>query len=223
MKLSKIVTLPFLSLFVLIASATLFQSCNPDDCDDDEPWVCDSCFSVDKPNIYIYPEQSTFLNVTLSYPKGGEIIASIPEYGSGWAVTVDTAGIIDGKYEYLFYESEQPDVWQMEKGWCVKTENLTDFFTENLSEYGFKGREIDDFIKYWIPRFKTSEYYLLHPQTNDIINNVIELSLSETPDNILRLFYLVQESDEHIQLVAPNIKTFNREDFFITEWGVILK
>lgn len=223
MKIIKTVILPIVTILTISFSSILFQSCNPDDCEENEPWVCDSCFSVDKPNIYIYPEQKTFLNVTLNYPKGGEVIASIPEYGSGWNVTVDTSGQIDGKYDYLFYESEQPDVWQMDQGWCIKTENMASFFTQNLGAYGFKGREIDDFNEYWIPRLRRAEYYMLFPQTNEIINSVIQLNFSETPDNILRLFYLVQESDVNVSIEAPEIGAFNREGFFVTEWGIVLK
>lgn len=223
MKLSKTIVFPIFIILVFVFSTALFQGCNPDDCEDEVPYTCDSCAIVDKPNIYIYPKQEVFLNVSLAFPRGGQIITSIPEYGNGWNVTVDTLGKINEKYDYLFYESEQPDVWQMEKGWCIKTENLSHFFTQNLSAYGFEGREIDDFNEYWIPRFQVAEYYLFYPQTNTQIDRVIELNLSETPDNILRLFYVVQESDKNIALEAPEISSFNREGFFVTEWGVILK
>lgn len=223
MNLLKTTGFPLLIMLAFVFSAITFQSCNPDDCEDTEE-TCDTCMVVYKPNIYIYPEQELFLNITLDFPKGGGVVASIPEYGNGWEVTVDTAGKIDNKYDYLFYESEQPDVWQMNKGWCIKTENLTNFFTQNLSEYGFKGREINDFNEYWIPRFQNSDYYIFYPQTNELIDSVIELSFSEKPDNILRLFYVVHESDEDISedLLQPSINPFSRDGFFVTEWGVIL-
>lgn len=222
MKFLKTFALPLWVLLAFMASTTIFQSCNPDDCDE-EIKPCDSCAVVYKPNIYIYPEQETFLNVQLGFPKGGGVIASIPEYGNGWNVTVDTLGKIDKKYDYLFYESEQPDVWQTQKGWCVKTENLSEFLTQNLNNYGFKEREINDFIEYWIPRFQQTDYYIFYPQTSTIINKVIELSFSEKPDNVLRLFYVVQESNKTIQLDPPLINTFNREGYFVSEWGVVLK
>ncbi|MCK5729455.1 MAG: hypothetical protein KAH68_00185, partial [Draconibacterium sp.] len=95
----------------------------------------------------------------------------------------------------------------------------------NLTIYGFEGKEIKDFTDYWIPRFITSDYYVIYPQNNEIIDSVIELNISQTPKNILRLFYVVQESNNDISnnLEEPSIDSFSRERFFVTEWGVVLK
>jgi hypothetical protein len=223
MQLSKTIVFPIFVILVFVFSTTLFQGCNPDDCDDEIPSTCDTCIQLLKPNIYIYPVEEIRVNVWLTFPKGGAVTVSNPEYENGWYVTVDTTGNIDGKYDYLFYESEQPDVCQMKKGWCIKKDNLTQFFRENMSEYGFNCHEIDDFNEYWIPRFNSANYYLLYAQTNEIMDSVVKLNLSETPDNILRLFYVVKESDNSILLEAPEISVFNRTGFFVTEWGVILK
>lgn len=226
MKIFKIFLIPFLFLNYLFISSLFFQSCNPDDCEDEnQEETCDTCLILYKPNIYIYPEEETFLNVTLEFPEGGKVIASIPEYGNGWDFTVNTDGIIDNEYEFLFYESIQPNVWQLEKGWCISIDSLSEFFTTNLTEYGFEGREIDDFIEYWIPRFQTSGFYIIYPQIKTIIDSVVELHISQEPDNVLRLFYLVEntETDKSAHLIVPEIEEFSRTGFFITEWGVILK
>ncbi|MCY1718938.1 hypothetical protein OU798_01205 [Prolixibacteraceae bacterium Z1-6] len=222
MKALKSNLFPFVILLGFAIPFLIFQSCDPDDCDDEDV-PCDTCVVVYKPNIYIYPEQEMYLDLQISFPKGGEIIASIPEYVGGWEVIVTADGKINGEYDFLFYESEQPDVWQAQKGWCIKNENLTDFFTQNLTLYGFEGNEIDDFIGYWIPRLVNGNYCHIYPQTNQIINSVIKLTFSETPDNILRLFYMIQESDRNILLEAPEINAFKREGFFVAEWGVILR
>jgi hypothetical protein len=154
---------------------------------------------------------------------GGEIITSIPAYGQGWNVTVDTNGIIDNAYTYLFYESQQPNVWQNDEGWIVKAGELETFFRQNMARYGFKGKEIEDFIAYWLPRLNDAAYYSVYPQTEAIIEDVIQLSFSELPDNIRRLFYVIEG---HAQLPAPlaepDIDTFQREGFYVAEWGVIL-
>ncbi len=222
MKTLKSILLPFAVILLFSLPVIMLQSCDPNDCDEEED-ICDSCSIVYKPNVYIYPEQETFLSLQLGFPKGGGVIASIPEYGNGWSVTVTPNGKIDGTYDYLFYESEQPDVWQTKKGWCVKQDSLSTFFTQNLREYGFKGREINDFTEYWVPRLQQTDYYILYPQTYETINSVIELTFSETPDNLLRLFYVVQESNKNISIDAPAISAFNRQGYFVTEWGVVLK
>ena len=205
---------------LLILFTVPFQSCDPDDKDE-----CDTCQIVYKPNIYIYPKENLQLTVSLNFPKGGKIIKSIPEYESGWNITVDNNGFIDKTYNYLFYESKQPDIWQHNEGWVVKKTNLKDFFSKNMTTYGFQGREIQDFIEYWIPKLTEFKFYEIYPQNSIIINDVIEIQFSKNPDNILRLFYVVKGMNElpSNNLTEPKIESFNREGFFTTEWGVIIE
>lgn len=209
---------------LLFLGSVPFQSCEPEP--DPEEHECDTCIRVYKPNIYLYPTENKILSVSLNFPSGGKIIASIPDYGKGWLVRVDTNGIINDKYEYLFYESEQPDVWQTNEGWVKNVADLEQFFTENLSEYGFLGREIKDFTDYWIPKLKSFEYYEIYPQGKKIIDTVITLEITDTPDTVLRLFYLIRgtNSDTNGKIIPPadNIQ-FIRTGFCVTEWGVVLK
>lgn len=192
--------------------------------------MCTSCEPkkeqlVYKPNIYIYPEENINLEVYLDFPQGGRVVASIPEYGNYWDVFVDTTGLIDNSYRYLFYESAQPDEWQRYEGWLVEQKDLESFFEENLHQYGFKGIEIEDFIEYWIPRLSSSKYYSIYPQTQDEINPLIDLSFSIMPDNIQRLFYYIHGADELPEnpIKEPEIdNSFEREGYFVVEWGVII-
>lgn len=224
------ITHPFVTAILLttafVVSSLFFQNCKPDECDDEETGECDTCITVYKPNIYIYPEEKTRLEVTLGFPKGGNVVTSIPEYGRGWSVSVDKNGMIDNKYGFLFYESTQPDVWQMNEGWIVKQAELQQFFFENMTRYGFKGREIEDFIDYWIPRLNYSSYFEIYPQTQFLIESVIQLNISKKPDNLLRLFYVIKPMNiqKSIVLKEPKIEhQFIREGFVVTEWGVVLK
>lgn len=77
-----------------------------------------------KPNIYLYPEENKELEVRLNFSKGGKVIESIPKYGEGWSVRVNKTGKIDSKYDYLFYESEQPNHWQYDTGWEIEKKEL---------------------------------------------------------------------------------------------------
>jgi len=207
-------SLAFSLLFIIYLMIALpFQSCDPDDRDRE----------VYKPNIYIYPIEKIELTVKLDFPKGGKILTSIPEYGTGWNVLVDTNGLIDNTYSYLFYESIQPDVWQRKKGWISETDDLESFFRKNLSDYGFECREIDDFIEHWIPRLDDYKYYSIYPQTKSIIEEVILLDFSKQPDNMLRLHYFISGHNQLPDaLTPPTIDRFNREGYFVTEWGVVL-
>ncbi|MDA3911613.1 MAG: hypothetical protein PF448_09675 [Bacteroidales bacterium] len=192
-------------------------------CETEEPDECDTCSVAYKPNIYIFPQEDIQLLVTLSFPKGGKLLTTIPEYGNGWNVQVDTSGLINDTYSYLFYESTQPNLWQYSKGWVIQLEALETFFKENLAEYGFGVREIDDFIEYWIPRLTDYEYFSIYPQTKNTIDELILLSISVQPDNMLRLFYVIEGSNQAPdQLPEPIIHNFDREGYYVTEWGVIL-
>lgn len=221
MKTLQFIGIPFL-IIVLLSTTISFQSCKPDD--DPEP-DCDTCVVVYKPNIYIYPNENIQLTVELEFPLGGKVLTSIPDYGEGWNITVDTNGLINHNYNYLFYESEQPDVWQKDNGWIIPQSDLEVFFRENMSKYGFHGNEINDFIEYWIPKFNDFEYYAVYPQTFEIINEAIRISFSNPPDNLLRLFYVVEGRNKlnGPLLTDPIIDlNFKRENYFVTEWGVIL-
>jgi len=206
-------------LFLLIAVP--FQGCKPDDHE------CDTCRAVVyKPNIYLYPTEKSKIRVNLNFPLGGKIIKSIPVYGNGWLIDVDTSGLINNNYEYLFYESVQPDIWQLNEGWTIKRSELKGFFTDNMLKHGFYGREIKDFLDYWIPRLIDFQYYEIYPQESDIIEKAIKLKVSKTPDSVLRLFYLIRgvnsDSNNNINLPSEN-PLFKRSGFCVTEWGVILK
>ncbi len=180
--------------------------------------------SIDKPNIYIYPKESTILDVSLEFPQGGKIVKSIPEYGDGWKnLTVEPNGMINDQYEFLFYESRQQDYCQYYNGWVIKRENLPTFFNDNMKATGFNEKEINDFIEYWVPRLNKYNYYALYPQYKNDIDKLVKLEISEKPDNILRLFYVIDGIDEKIDLTEPNIPEFDRSGFVVTEWGGILK
>jgi hypothetical protein len=177
---------------------------------------------VKKPNIYLYPEEECRLSVSLDFPQGGDVVISDPPYPHAWLdITVTPEGRIDNTYDYLFYEASVPDLWQREEGWVISRENLSGFFSENLSAYGFNSREVDDFLEYWIPLLKNSTYYAIYPQYTADIDDVITLNISKTPDSILRLFYVIKEVPEVKSLPEPVIPAFERKGFTVREWGVI--
>ena len=188
-------------------------------------YLIDSYIHVDKPNIYIYPEENTTLDVTIDFPKGGSVIESIPEYGNVWKdLQVEPSGLINGTYNYLFYESANPDLSQYENGWVIAQEDLETFFIKNMAASGFYEQEITDFIDYWLPLLKDYPYYAIYPQYNEQLEKMIQLNFSQKPDNILRLVYTLKGlQDNDIILQEPVIPKFKREGFVVVEWGVIRK
>ncbi len=192
-------------------------------CKKPEPEEKDTCQAVYKPNIYIYPKSNINIKVIISFPKGGKIIKSIPDYNKFWDVNVDNTGKIDNKYDYLFYESKQPKEWQYKTGWIIEKEYLMSFFQKNMKEYGFNSKEIKDFTDFWIPLLKTFKYYLIYPQEKIIIDKLIQIDYSIKPDNLLRLFYVIKGTNKIVPIGKHNVNSsFKREDFCVTEWGVII-
>jgi hypothetical protein len=205
----------FYSMVKLIA----YRDGNSDTC---VKYVTDQIF-VYKPNIYIYPQKSIQLGIKVSFPLGGAILESIPLYNNGWQVNVDTNGVISNKYKFLFYESKQPDLFQYKNGWCISKDNLRTFFMQNMKLYNFSEYEINDFLEYWLPRLNEYNYYMIYPQTNDIIDKIIKLDFSQNPDNINRLYYGFLGLNNYSQINEPLVKNFKRDGFYIMEWGGFYK
>lgn len=211
-------------LFLIVLSFESSSCSIPTESTEEDTTYTDSTGPIiRKPNIYIYPTEEIELNIKINFPNGGEVIESIPEYDNGWNIKVDTTGLINNYYRYLYYECTAPDLYQDKKGWVVHKDNLTTFFKNNLYETGFSDLEINDFIEYWIPVLNSSEYYVIYPQYKEDLSSIVELEFSNIPDNLLRLFYLIKEFDEQFLVESePEIPTFTRSGYYVVEWGVIV-
>ncbi len=131
------------------------------------------------------------------------------------------SGFINNQYDYLFYEAQIPELMQREYGWKINGIDLSSFFINNLKSLLFVKEEIDDFIEYWIPLLDTTKTYVIYPQFNEELKKIIQLKFSIVPDNLIRVFYLIEESNENINIKTPQIPSFKREGFTVLEWGVI--
>jgi len=179
---------------------------------------------VRKPNIYLYPITACTLSISLEFPFGGSVIQSLPAYADGWNIFVWPSGRIDRQYDYLFYESKNPDLFQYRDGWIVAQDTLTSFFTHTLLTAGFQQNEKNDFVEYWIPKLTDSPYYIIYPQQSIDIEKVIRLHISPFPDKVLRLFFVIKGSHQPNEtLISPELPQFERTGFVAAEWGVVLK
>ncbi len=180
-----------------------------------------ACYGVqiDAPNIYLYPETEMDVTVTLGFPSSGHVIESQPPYGNGWQVHVTTDGIIDGTYEYLFYEAVFSASLNRETGWLLDGDDLKGEFRRLLAQYGFIGREIDDFVDYWVPVLEGSPWYTVYPQE---IESMVTLDISPAPDNLLRMLLLIQPFQQPLSITPPpDPQPFERNGFVAVEWGVV--
>jgi len=176
--------------------------------------------SIDAPNIYLYPETTIDINVNIDFPNGGQIIKSEPLYNNGWSVNVTPEGIIDGLYNYLFYKTSQPVNLNYQSGWLLDGNDLENEIRYLLMNLGFVGREIDDFVDYWLPKFGSTPYLAVYPQD---VESLITLTIEPTPDELLRMIFFFRPLDVPIQLEElPLPDAIQRHGFTAVEWGGIL-
>lgn len=179
-----------------------------------------SDMQVEAPNIYLYPETTIDISVNVGFPNGGEITKSEPPYNNGWFVNVTPDGIIDNQYNYLFYETSQSTSLNHKTGWLLDGGNLENELRHLLMNLGFVGREIDDFVLYWLPRFGETPYLAVYPQD---VESKISINIEPVPDQLLRMIFLFRPLNIEIQLEElPLPDAIQRNGFTVIEWGGIL-
>jgi hypothetical protein len=172
------------------------------------------------PNLYLYPESDMMVSIEIEFPQNGKIIESTPAYNDGWYVHATPEGLIDNKYDYLFYEAALPVPLNHEYGWLIEGTNLESRLRAILTGYGFISREIDDFIEYWIPELGHWPWYAIYPQD---VESMVTLNITPAPDNIIRALYLIRPVHKAISIQPPPDPIIkDRNGFTAAEWGVIL-
>ncbi len=181
-----------------------------------EEWI-----TVAKPVIYLYPEVQTDVEVKLEY--NGELYCTYPEYKDGWSVTAYPDGTIIDKatgkeYSYLFWDGFSDVQYDMSRGFVVRGEDTAEFLQDTLARMGLTPREYNEFIVYWLPQMQNNEYNLIAFQT-DVYTDNAKLTVTPTPDSMLRVFMTYKALEEPIEVKEPVIEPFVREGFCVVEWG----
>jgi hypothetical protein len=183
-----------------------------------------------KPVIYLYPEQETRVTVKLGYP--GQLIADYPAYDhrlGGWQVLARPDGTLTNladqqEYSYLFWESDGGEArdYDWSKGWLVKSSETQEFLQKTLAQIGLTPKEYNEFIVYWYPQMKDNPYNLIHFATHEEYDVHAPLTITPTPDNLLRVFMVYHAVTDPQAIVSPvpqTFSTFGRHGFTVVEWG----
>lgn len=181
---------------------------------------CQDQYMAKKPVIYLYPEETTDVEVKLDYE--GELLCTYPVYQNGWSVTAEPDGTLtdaDGKeYSYLFWEGI-PDVeYDFSKGYVVKGTDTAEFLETKLAELGLNAKEANEFIVYWLPVMQNNPYNLITFQTDKYTDSA-KLHITPEPDSILRVFMSYKVLEKPIEIEEPTITPFERTGFTVVEWG----
>jgi hypothetical protein len=174
---------------------------------------------VKKPAVYLYPESDMKVSVQVSV--NGKLTLTEPLYNNGWEVLATPDGLIDDRYDYLFYEADLNKVDLPSEGWVVSYNELENWFNEKLPEMGLNKKETAQFKEYWLKNLKKSNYYEIRLLGNDFLNANMKLVVTPEPQSILRLNFHFKPVNEKTQMTAPAISKFTRTGFTVVEWGGI--
>jgi len=178
---------------------------------------------VFKPNIYIYSKEDIEVNVKLK--PYGYITQAIPDYDekNGWNAYV-MRGSINGRNDYLFYEARIPDKGlQRNEGFVINSKTLEEDMEIMLTLYDFNKKEKDDFLEYWINKLTDKKEYVFYPQYNDILEKIMPVAIKPQPDNVFRVWFLIEESEENKDFrIIREVEKIERLDYTVIEWGGIL-
>lgn len=177
----------------------------------------DKCY---KPVIYLYPESRQEIQVDLSL--NGELSCTYPEYANGWTVTADPDGTLRDKngksYNYLYWEGDIYTSFDFSHGFCVKGEDTAKFLEETLASLGLSEKESNDFIVYWLPLMQDNPYNVITFQ-DSAYTDAARLSISPTPDTLIRVFMVWYPTDEKCDIPPQSFTPYIREGFCAVEWG----
>lgn len=179
--------------------------------------------TIDKPIIYLYPEEVTSVNVQLGYPD--KLIASYPAYGAGWSVTAHPCGkLVDntsGRELYgLYWEGKGVALEIGDSGFVVKREDVPEFLEEKLTILGLNDREAEEFIVYWLPKLQANEYNLIRFADRNEIDEYMPLAVTPRPDSVIRILMLTKAIDAPIEISEQDLgETPVRDGFTVVEWG----
>ncbi|HEY5563384.1 MAG TPA: hypothetical protein VIK72_16820 [Clostridiaceae bacterium] len=181
---------------------------------------------VGKPVIYLYPTSTQKVTVNLEFK--GKLTCTYPEYKEGWKVIAEPNGTLTNisdkrEYSYLYWEGLYNNNYDMSKGFVVKGNETEKFLQQKLEYLGLTPKEYNEFIVYWLPQMKDNKYNLITFAGEDY-ENIAKLTITPTPDSILRVMMVFKPLDKAINIEAQHLKPFQRKGFTVVEWGgTILK
>lgn len=189
-----------------------------------------SLWTAIKPNIYLYPTETTLVDVEFSEPE--LLLTVIPDYKERWQAIASPNGKLDveGKnYGFLFYESSTTGKFmQFDEAFVVPAENKAEFFTEICNSYNFNEQETKDFVEFWCERLEEKTEYIMYPQITEIIDKEMPVDISPKADSVFRIWFVYEAVDNDNRDKLTTIKKpvitekVIRKGFTVVEWGGIV-
>jgi superfamily I DNA and/or RNA helicase len=161
------------------------------------------------------------MDVSVQVKVNGHLTFTDPDYNTGWNINVTPSGLIDNKYDYLFYEADLKKIELPNEGWVVEYGNLKTWFDEYLPKLGLNQKEKEQFEEYWMGKLRIANYYDIRILDNKFLSENMDLIINPNPETLLRLNFYFQPLSAKTELTAPEIKEVTRNGFTVVEWGGI--
>jgi hypothetical protein len=174
---------------------------------------------VKKPAVYLYPPET--MNIKVNVEVNGQLTLTEPPYNTGWNVNATTDGLIDNKYDYLFYEADLKKIELPEEGWIVEYKNIENWFDKYLPEFGLNTKEKEQFKEYWLKNLKKANYYEIKLLDYKFLEENMKLVISPEPQTLIRLNFYFKPLFEKKEISEPVILKKERKGFTVVEWGGI--
>jgi len=187
------------------------------------PDVPDVKENSEKPNIYIYTDIRRDVSVIFDNP--GDVSASVPHYpiGTGWHVSVDNNGIMEGRYRYLFYEAlVEGKEYQYQYGWHIPARTRREELERVLRLYAFNDAETKDFLEYWEHRLKADTDYTMFPQETEVVDAVMPVQIDPRPQSVHRIWFIFTEVIRRDVTEPAAVERISRRPYTVIEWGGIV-
>jgi hypothetical protein len=179
----------------------------------------DKPVQVKKPAVYLYPVMP--INVSVQVEVSGKLTYTDPDYGNGWNVSAEPDGIINGRYDYLFYEADLEKIELPDKGWIVEFDYLEKWFDDYLPALGLNEKETCQFKEYWLGKLRKADFYEIKILDDSFLAENMRLVINPEPDTILRLNFHFRPLTDKKEIQPPVIKKTERKGFTVIEWGGI--
>jgi hypothetical protein len=179
-------------------------------------------FDIEKPIIYLYPEEVTDVLVELDF--AGELTHTYPKYNGGWNVRAHPDGTLydnEGKEYYaLYWEGESKQSYTLDEGFVIPGEETIVFLEKALEQLGLNRKEANEFIIYWLPQMEGNKYNLIHFSTTEYTENA-KLNITPKPDTLIRVMMVFKPIAGAVSIKEQNLSGMNtkRTGFTVVEWG----
>ncbi len=181
--------------------------------------------TIDKPIIYLYPEQE--IEVSAKLGREDLLTCTYPKYESnGWKVLAKPNGdLVDlktGRNLYsLYWEGKNSKAYtgKFEEGFVISGEDTASFLEEKLEMLGLNEREAEEFIVYWLPQLEKNKYNYIRFQTMEEIEKAMPLNIEPKPDTIIRVMMEWKGLNKKIEVKEQKLETPERKGFVAVEWG----